>query len=143
MAKVNLPLLSGNAGGKLGDIVFFKRGSVQIARIRVKPSNPRTEKQQLIRHNMKALGEAWRNAGQNHTVVLKKRVYDSQTGTYTYQDVQFNAQSVDKTAWKQCTLYSRSGFPLKGYQSFTSTNLKRLMSGENPVGKPSDAGLQC
>jgi len=143
MAKVNLPLLSGDASGKLGDIVFFKRGSVQVARVKVKPANPRTEKQQTIRHNMKALGDAWKHAGQDYTVTLKKRVYDQQNNTYTYQDVQFNAQGINKDAWKQCTVYSRSGFPLKGYQVFTATNLRRLMNGEDPVGTPQDAGLEC
>jgi len=142
MAKVNLPLLSGDVSGKFSDIVFFKRGSVQIARIRVKPSNPRTEKQQTIRNNLKGLGELWRHAGEDYSTTLYKKVV-GEDGSITYQGVSVNAQNIDKNAWKSCTIYSKSGFPLKGYQVFASTNLKRLMNGEDFAPTPSDAGLTC
>jgi len=143
MAKVDLPLLSGNASGKFANIVFFKRGGLSIARIKVKPSNPNTEKQQIIRSNLKGLGALWKNAGQDYTATLYKRVYDSQNNTYTYQEVQVNAQNINKDAWKNCTVYNKNGYPLKGYQVFASTNLRRLMNGEDFAPTPTDAGLQC
>jgi len=54
MAKVSIPALSGTASGKIGDVVFFRRWGQDIARIRVKPANPRTFKQQTVRHNLAA-----------------------------------------------------------------------------------------
>jgi hypothetical protein len=50
MAKVKLPFMSMEASGHFGDIVVSRRGGVHVARIRVKPSNPRTEKQQIVRY---------------------------------------------------------------------------------------------
>jgi hypothetical protein len=122
MAKVKLPLLSADVSGKFGDVVFFKRGSVRVARVKVKPANPRTEKQQTIRANMKGLGLLWRHAGEDFTTTLYKKTTD-QNGNVTYQEVQVNAQNINKDAWKSCVMYSDSGFPLKGYQVFAATNL--------------------
>jgi len=99
MAKVDLPLLSGNVSGKFADIVFFKRGSVQVARIRVKPSNPNTEKQQIIRSNLKGLGALWRHAGEDYSTTLYKKTTD-ENGNVVYQGVEVNAQNIDKEATK-------------------------------------------
>lgn len=135
MAKVKLPLLSGDASGKFGDVVFFRRGSVQMARVRVKPSNPNTEKQQYIRRTMKGLGEVWRYAGQDYSTQVYKKIQNDD-GTYSYEAITIYAKNLNKDAWKEYVIYSRSGFPLKGYQAFASENLKRLMEGQNPIGDP-------
>jgi hypothetical protein len=142
MAKVNLPLLSAEVSGKFANIVFFKRGAMQIARIKTKPSNPNTEKQRIVRENMKGLGALWKNAGNDYTVTLHKRTTDD-SGNVVYQDVQVNAQNLDRTQWESCTIYNKEGYPLKGYQVFASVNLRRLMEGMDIALKPADAGLEC
>jgi hypothetical protein len=71
MAKVVMPLLSGEVHGKVGDIVFFKRYGMQLARMRTKPSNPKTEKQMAVRTNLSGLSKLWKGEG---SITLKKTI---------------------------------------------------------------------
>ena len=131
MAKVNMPLLSGDVSGKFGSIVFFKRGNLNIARVKVRPSNPNTQKQQIVRENIRNLGILWKNAGTNTSVTLHKRNSD---GSYT--DITAYATYIDQTAWRNYTIYSKSGYPLKGYQAFIAEALKKLSQGQDPCATP-------
>ncbi len=63
MAKTILPLMSGQASGKFGDIVFMRRGGQNIARIRVIPANPRSILQQASRLNMSSLSKIFAGGG--------------------------------------------------------------------------------
>ena len=137
MAKVNLPLLSGEVRGKLGEIVFTKRYGKQIARRLTKPANPKTLKQQVIRSNLSALSKAWSgktdlvDANGNKYVILKKKNVD---GTYT--DVNFNILSNDeKHAWEQHAMKVK-GYKQFGRNMFISENLKGLNLGYDAKRQP-------
>jgi len=148
MAKVSIPALSGTASGKIGDVVFFRRWGQDIARIRVKPANPRTFKQQTVRHNLAALSQAWKGSGDlvlqddaNGTatgtpnalyVVLKK--YDAATNTTT--DVNFIVlDQTEKDAWINYAATQGKPTPW-GRLYFIGQNISLLMSNQNPVRTP-------
>jgi len=69
MAKVSLPLLSGEVRGKIGQIIFFKRNGRQLARIRTIPANPRSDKQIIIRNNLAGLSKLFKGEG---NITLRK-----------------------------------------------------------------------
>lgn len=120
MAKVSLPLMSILAKDKLGGIVFMRRLGKNVARIRVTPKNPRTDKQQLIRYNLRNLHMAY--YAKVSSVTLKK--IDTSTTPWTITDVTFNALTDDeRKAWKYVW-------------NFVGINQKRLYSNLNPVRTP-------
>ncbi len=63
MAKVEKPLLSGNASGQIGKMLVFSRWKgIKDVRSYVVPSNPNTPKQQTQRSVMKSAVEAYGDA---------------------------------------------------------------------------------
>lgn len=140
MAKVILPALSGQARGKIGDIVFFTRYGQQIARVRVKPTNPNTMLQQITRHNLKALSQAFKGSGDavftrqdgSQYVVLKK--YDTETQSWV--DTEFNIlTSTEKQAW-ELEGQRRKGYKAYGRLTFIGDNIRLLKQGQNPKRTP-------
>ena len=131
MAKINLPLMSAEVRGKFGDVVFMKRYGQQIARVRTKPSNPKTEKQMTVRHNLGNLAKAYK--GEN--VTLKKIVIDD-SGNRTIQEVTFNGlTATERQAWENYA--TRQNKPrIYGRLLFVGINAKRLTSGQNAVRTP-------
>lgn len=137
MAKVSLPLLSGEVRGKLGEIVFTKRYGKQIARRLTKPANPNTMKQQVIRGNLSALSKAWNGKTDlvddegNKYVILKKKNPDG-----TYSDVNFTVLSdTEKMAWEQEAMKLK-GYKQFGRNMFISENIKALNGGFEPKRMP-------
>jgi len=119
MAKVNMPLWSGVGKGKLGDIVFMRRLGKNVVRIKVRPANPKTQKQQIIRDNMKALTTAWKMAGQTGSVTLKK--VDRSATPWTTTDVTFDyLTEAEKATWHYIW-------------DFTGENMRRLLNNQDPV----------
>jgi hypothetical protein len=115
MAKVILPALSSLASGKVGDIVFMRRGGQNIARIRVKPSNPNSPAQQVTRANLAGLATAWKQAGNTGSVPLVKA---------PSTPVSFNYLTVaEKAAWPS-------------FQSFVGQNVRALSAGNDPIRTP-------
>lgn len=112
MAKVILPALSSVASGKIGDIVFMRRGGQNIARLRVKPSNPQTAAQTLVRSNLSGLAQAWRFAGTVGDVPLIKA--PSTPVTFNY------LTPAEKASWMS-------------FQAFVGTNVRLLSEGNDPV----------
>lgn len=140
MAKVTLPALSGKASGKLGDIVFFTRYGKQLARVRVRPANPNTQAQQITRHNLKALSQAYKGSGievktrpdGSKYVILKKL----DKGSNSYVDVEFNIlTNLEKARWEEEGM-RRRGYRAYGRLAFIGDNIRRLREGENPVRMP-------
>lgn len=140
MAKITLPALSGQARGKIGDIVFFQRYGKQLARLRVKPSNPNTLAQQITRHNLKALSQAFKGSGdavkvrQDNTkyVVLKK--YNAQTQSWV--DVEFDIlTAMEKQAW-EAEGQRRKGYRAYGRLAFIGDNMRLLKQGQDPRRAP-------
>jgi hypothetical protein len=121
MAKVVMPLLSGQVRGKIGDIVFFKRYGKQLARMRVYPTNPKTEKQVVVRTNLSGLSKMWKG----EDAVLKK--YNSSTGSYdTITATALTA--AEKGAWE--THATSLGKPkIYGRLLFIGVNIHRLLTG--------------
>jgi len=148
MAKLNIPALSGTASGKIGDIVFFRRFGTNIARIRVKPANPNTPKQQVVRYNLSALSQAWKGSGNlvltddaTGTVTgtpnanyVNLRKWDSATSSYT--EVPFIVlNNTEKQAW--INYASSQGKPAPwGRLYFIGQNQTLLMANQNPVRTP-------
>jgi len=148
MAKVLLPLLSQTASGKFGDIVFFERYGRNIVRRRVKPANPNTIAQQMVRWNLKSLSQAWKGSGDavyqddaNGTVteipnanyvILKK--YDVNASAWV--DVPFIVLTdTEKQAWINYAKVVK-GYGQFGRLLFIGTNAKALRQGNNPVRTP-------
>ena len=148
MAKVTMPALSQGASGKVGDVVFFRRWGSNVARIRVKPANPRTFKQTTVRHNLSALSQAWKGSGDlvlqddatgtatgtpNALYVVLKQ-YDPATNTTT--DVNFIVlDQTEKDAW--ITYAQNLGKPTPwGRLYFIGQNISLLMSNQAPVRTP-------
>jgi len=69
MARVSLPLMSGEARGKIGNVVFFKRNGKQLARIKTVPANPKSPKQIAIRENLAGLSRIFKGKG---NITLRK-----------------------------------------------------------------------
>ena len=129
MAKLNLPFFSGQARGKFGDLVVQKRGGAHIARIRVKPSNPRTEKQMKVRLTLKGLAQSWKGSP---AVVYK---YDPQSDTYT--EIQIcGLTDEQREMWRMVKEYTSDGIPKRGYVIFVERNMRRLRNNEDPIATP-------
>ncbi len=141
MAKVSLPLLSGEVRGRVGDIVFMQRHGQSIARRFTKPRNANTLSQQVVRHNFKALNQAYKGSGdmvQTDTTTGKSYVvlwkYDKIAMKYT--EIQFEVLTADEKAkWEEYSL------KVKGYKAlsrnlFIAKNQKLLSNNEEPVRLP-------
>ena len=115
MAKVILPALSSIASGKVGDIVFMRRGGQNIARIRVKPSNPNSPAQQVTRGNLSGLATAWKQVGNTGSVTLVKAPSTPVSFNYLTED--------ERAAWPS-------------FQAFIGQNLRALSSGNDPIRTP-------
>ena len=135
MAKVVMPLLSQTVRNKIGDVVFYRRGDwgINVARIRVKPRNPQTTKQQANRHNVGTLLKIYLGRLSPAGAVLYKYnasndSWDAITiaSTETFGDTERNA-------WMNYKTTSKKGYVLQGKYSFLSVNVKRLKSGFNPL----------
>jgi len=119
MAKIELPLMSGLAKNKLGDLVFMRRLGKNVVRVRVKPANPKTQKQMLIRENMKALTTAWSRAGETGSVTLHK--IDRTATPWSVTDITFDYLTTEeKATWRFIW-------------DFTGENMRRLLNNEDPV----------
>jgi hypothetical protein len=125
MAKVVMPLLSGEVRGKVGDIVFFRRYGMQLARMRTKPSNPKTEKQMAVRTNLAGLSKLWKGEG---NITLKK--YNPTTGAWDDVMVVDALTDTEKQAWE-------NGARMKGKPMvyarlmFIGVNAERLAMGQD------------
>jgi len=95
MAKVVMPLLSGEVRGKVGDIVFFRRYGMQLARMRTKPTNPKTEKQMAVRTNLGGLSKIWKGEG---NITLKK--YNPTDETWEDVEVEEGLNNTERQAWE-------------------------------------------
>jgi hypothetical protein len=123
MAKVTMPLLSGEVHGKVGDIVFFKRYGEQLARMRVIPTNPKTAKQMIVRNNLSGLSKIWKGEG---GIKLKK--YDVASGNYVEITVATGLTDTEKSKW--VNLATQKGKPsIYGRLLFIGENIRRLLSG--------------
>ena len=148
MAKVNMPVLSQVASGKVGDVVYFRRWGRNIARVRVKPANPRTLKQQVVRHNLSALSQAWKGSGDlvqqddaagsvtgtADALYVMLRKYDPNTGNVV--DVPFIVlNTTEQQSW--INYASAQGKPTPwGRLYFIGTNVSLLMNNQNPIRVP-------
>jgi len=149
MAKVNIPLLSGSASGKLGDIVFFRRYGQNIARARVKPSNPNTLKQQVVRYNLSALSQAWKGAGDlvqtddsqgsitgtpNAKYVMLRK-FDLNTSSYV--EVPFIVlNTTERQAWIDYATQTLKKPTPWGRLSFIGQNISLLRNNQDPIRTP-------
>jgi hypothetical protein len=138
MAKVIMPLLSQLVRNKVGDIVFYRRGDwgINVARIRVKPRNPRTTKQQSNRHNVGTLLKIYLGRLSPAGATLYK--YNASSGNWDMITIASTESFTDsdKMAWKDYKTISKKGYTLTGKYSFLSENVKRLKAGLNPLKKP-------
>ena len=148
MAKVRIPALSGQASGKIGDVVFFRRFGQDIVRIRTKPANPRTQKQQIVRYNLSALSNAWKGSG---PYVKQDDANGTATGTPNALYVELlkydstaNSTSIvnfiilDQTEKDVWVAYAQSlGKPTPwGRLYFIGQNQQLLYNNQNPVRTP-------
>jgi hypothetical protein len=125
MAKVVMPLLSGEVHGKVGDIVFFKRYGKQLARMRAIPTNPRTEKQTAVRIDLAGLSKLWK--GEAPVNLLK---YNPTSGEFDTVVVDTALTDTEKMAWE--TYASLKGKPkIYARLLFIGENLALLMAGKN------------
>jgi hypothetical protein len=138
MAKVIMPLLSQMVRNKIGDIVFYRRGDwgINVARIRVKPRNPRTHAQQANRNNIGTLLKIYLGRLSPAGAVLYK--YNMATKTWVPITIAstetFTTDDMD--AWKAYKTLSRQGHIVSGKYAFLSENVKRLKAGLNPYKRP-------
>lgn len=95
MAKVSMPLLSGEVRGKVGDIVFFRRYGIQLARMRTIPSNPKTVKQVAVRTNLSGLSKLWKGEG---NITLK--MHNPTSGTWEDLTAMSGLTDTEREAWK-------------------------------------------
>jgi hypothetical protein len=141
MAKVVLPLMSQQVRNKIGDVVFFRRGDwgINVARMRVKPANPRTANQQANRHNVGTLLQIYLGKVSPAGKTLYK--YNSTTKSWTAITIASTETfgSTEKEAWEEYKTVSKKGYTLSGKYSFLSVNIKRLKAGENPLKTPTSA----
>jgi len=133
-----MPLLSQIVRNKIGDIVFYRRGDwgINVARIRVKPANPRTAKQQANRQNIGTLLKIYLGRVSPAGAVLYK--YNASTDTWmpiTIASTETFTDS-DRQAWNMYKTVSKKGYVLQGKYSFLSENVKRLKAGLNPLKRP-------
>ncbi len=136
MAKIKLPLMSGQVSNKIGDVVYYRRGDfgINVARVRVIPRNPKTENQIAVRHNLKTLMQIWLGrispAGQtlykwNGTNWTTITIASTETFTDT-----------DRQAWKTYVHTSKQGHRVTGRYSFVGVNMQRLYNNLNPWKRP-------
>jgi len=141
MAKVVLPLMSQQVRNKVGDVVFFRRGDwgINVARMRVKPANPRTANQQANRHNVGTLLKIYLGRVSPGGQTLYK--YNSSTQTWNTITIATTETfgDTEKQAWEAYKTVSKKGYTLTGKYSFLSVNIKRLKAGENPLKTPTTA----
>ncbi len=130
MAKVKMPLLSGEVTGKVGDIVFFRRYGTQLARMRTKPSNPKTDKQVAVRTNLAGLSKLWKGEG---NITLKK--YNPVAEAWESVVVDDALTDTEKNAWMEEA--RRKGKPMIfGRLLFIGDNAERLARGMDIVRMP-------
>jgi len=130
MARIVMPLLSGEARGKLGDIVFFRRYGMQLARIRTKPTNPKTEKQVAVRSNLSGLSKLWKGEG---NITLKK--YNPTDETWDDVLVEEALTDEERQAWENEA--KKKGKPMiYGRLFFIGENAKRLSEGMDIIRMP-------
>jgi hypothetical protein len=138
MAKVVMPLLSQTVRNKVGDVVFYRRGDwgINVARVRVKPRNPKTSKQQANRTNVGTLLKIYLGRLSPAGAVLYK--YNASTGSWDKITIASTETFTDteRTAWKAYKTVSKKGYTLTGKYSFLSVNVKRLHAGLNPLKTP-------
>jgi len=138
MAKVIMPLLSQFVRNKVGDIVFYRRGDwgINVARMRVKPRNPRTSKQQANRHNVGTLLKIYLGRLSPGGATLYK--YNMSTDSWDMITIASTESFTDsdKMLWNNYKIVSKKGYTLTGKYSFLSENVKRLKAGLNPLKKP-------
>ncbi len=141
MAKVLGPLMSMGVKGKFGDIVFTQRYGQTIARRRTIPANPKTIKQQVVRHNLSALSQAWKGSGDmvytdtdgKNKVKLWK--YDPMSNNY--EEVPFEVLSdTEKQAWESYTTQQLRKPMAFARLTFIGMNTKRLMENQDPIRTP-------
>jgi hypothetical protein len=138
MAKVIMPLLSQLVRNKIGDIVFYRRGDwgINVARIRVKPRNPRTPNQQANRKNIGTLLKIYLGRIAPAGAVLYK--YNASTHTWDPITISMTETftTADIDAWKNYKTVSKQGHIVTGKYAFLSENVKRLKAGLNPFKRP-------
>jgi hypothetical protein len=130
MAKVIMPLLSGEVHGKMGDVVFFKRYGQQLARIRVIPTNPKTEKQTIVRDNLSGLSKIWKGES---GIKLKK--YNTVTGHYDEITVDTGLTDTEKSKWHNYAV-SKGKPGIYARLLFIGENIRRLISGLEFIREP-------
>jgi len=96
MAKVLMPLLSGEVKGRVGEIVFFTRKGKQLARIRTIPNNPKTDKQMVVRENLGGLAKLFKGEG---NIKLKK--FNPTTNTFDEIVIAEGLTEDEKKAWME------------------------------------------
>lgn len=136
MAKVKMPLLSGQVSGKIGDIVFFRRGDfdINVARMRVVPSNPNTTKQQTVRHNIKTLTKIYSGRISPANAILYRWVNGQWVEIKIASDETFTDD--DKKAWDTFLVVTKQGYKVRGRLAFISHNLNALRAGDTPYKRP-------
>ncbi len=95
MAKVTMPLLSGEVRGKVGDIVFFRRYGIQLARMRTIPTNPKTAKQVAVRTNLSGLSKLWK--GEENIILMK---YNPASDEWEDITVANSLTDTERQAWE-------------------------------------------
>jgi hypothetical protein len=138
MAKIIMPLLSGEARGKIGDIVFTKRYGKTIARKYSRPSQPRTLAQKVVRYNFRALNQIFKGSGDlvyqdttDNKMKVKLWKYDKVAKTYT--EIPFEVLSdTEKEAWKNYAMKTK-GYKGLARNMFIAANQKLLSNNQNPI----------
>jgi hypothetical protein len=122
MAKVVMPLLSGEVRGKVGDIVFFKKNGLQLARMRSTPTNPKTPKQMAIRENLGGLSKLWKGQG---NITLKK--FNPATGEFDDVVIATGLTEEERMAW----VNAGKSKAMEGRLLFIGVNISGLNMGED------------
>jgi hypothetical protein len=138
MAKVTLPLMSGQARNKVGDLVFFRRGDwgVNVVRMRTIPKNPRTTSQQANRHNVGTLLKIY--LGKVNAGGQQLFRFDSSQNVWVLITISSNESfgDTERQAWENFKTISEKGHSVTGKYAFLSVNIKRLKQGLNPLKTP-------
>lgn len=136
MAKLRMPLISGGASNKVGDVVFYRRGDwgINVARIRVIPKNPRTVNQVNVRHNIATLSKIW--AGRIEVAGAKLYKYNGTTWTEITIASTETFGDTERQAWKEYVHTTRQGYRARGRHAFIGVNLQRLYTNQNPLKTP-------